>query len=204
MNALRGVYAIYDRAALTGDRLDAVEAVLAAGALWLQYRDKRPSAPDRRLLAELAALTRNYDAHLIVNDDWRLAADIKADGVHLGQSDGSIIQARAALGPRAIIGVSCQDRIERARAGIAAGASYVSFGRFFPSMTKPDAPPAEPAVLEAARALGVPVVAIGGIHADNAAGLIAAGADLLAVSAGLFAADDPGAATAGLRRLFAA
>ncbi|KEZ79198.1 thiamine phosphate synthase [Salinisphaera hydrothermalis] len=203
MNAPRGVYAIYDRASLASDRLDAVEAVLSAGAVWLQYRDKRESAPDRGLLAELAALTQSHGAKLIVNDDWRLAVEIGADGVHLGQSDGSVTQARSAFGPNAIIGISCQDRIERARAGIAAGASYVSFGRFFTSTTKPDAPPAAPGVLTAARELGVPVVAIGGINAGNAATLIDAGADLVAVSAGLFAAADPGAATAELDRLFA-
>lgn len=202
MSGARGVYAIYDRAGLAGDRLEAVDRVLAAGAVWLQYRDKRTSAPDPGLLAELTALTRTHGAKLIINDDWRLAVDIGADGVHLGQTDGSVTQARAALGPDAIVGISCQDRIERARAGIAAGASYISFGRFFSSTTKPDAPPADPGVLTRARGLGVPVTAIGGINAGNAATLIAAGADLVAVSAGLFAADDPAAATAELNRLF--
>lgn len=202
MNRARGVYAIYDRAGLSDDRLDAADAILAAGALWLQYRDKRESAPDRGLLAELAALTRAHDAKLIINDDWRLALDVGADGVHLGQTDGSVRQARTALGPNMIVGISCQNRIERARAGIAAGASYVSFGRFFASTTKPDAPPASLGVLADARDLGVPVVAIGGINAGNAAALINAGADLVAVSAGLFAAADPGAATAELTHLF--
>ncbi|AWN14601.1 thiamine phosphate synthase [Salinisphaera sp. LB1] len=203
MSATRGLYAIYNRAGLDGDRLDAVDAVLAAGAIWLQYRDKRPHAPDRGLMTELAALTRAHGAKLIINDDWRLAVETGADGVHLGQTDGSVSQARAALGPRAIVGISCQDRITRARAGIAAGASYISFGRFFASTTKPDAPPAETRVLTAARELGVPVVAIGGIHAGNAPALIAAGADLIAVSAGLFEAADPGAAAAELAHLFA-
>ncbi|HET7314458.1 thiamine phosphate synthase [Salinisphaera sp.] len=202
MSGVRGVYAIYDRASLAHDRLDAVDAVLGAGAVWLQYRDKRDRAPDRGLLAELAALTRAHDARLIVNDDWRLAVEIGADGVHLGQTDGSVARARAALGPSAIIGISCQDRLSRARAGLAAGAGYVSFGRFFASRTKPDAPPADPAVLAAARQFGVPVVAIGGIDAANAATLIDAGADLVAVSAGLFGAADPAAATAELAGLF--
>ncbi|WP_423823207.1 thiamine phosphate synthase [Salinisphaera sp. SPP-AMP-43] len=198
----RGLYAIYDRASLDGDHLAHVEAILAHGALWLQYRDKRDSAPDRGLLCELAALTRAYDARLIVNDDWPLAAEIGADGVHLGQNDGNVAEARAALGERAIIGISCQDRIERARAGLAAGASYISFGRFFSSATKPDAPPAAPAVLTAARELGAPIVAIGGINRYNARSLITAGADLIAVSGGLFAAPDPGAAAAELAGLF--
>lgn len=198
----RGLYAIYDRAGLAGDRLNDVESILAHGALWLQYRDKRDRAPDRGLVSELAALTRAYEARLIVNDDWRLAAEIGADGVHLGQTDGDVAQARAALGDQAIIGISCQDRIERARAGLAAGASYISFGRFFTSATKPDAPPAAPEVLTAARQLGAPIVAIGGINRNNAAHLIEAGADLIAVSGGLFASPDPGRAAAELATLF--
>lgn len=186
-----GLYAIYDRAGLADDRLSAVEAVLAAGVGRLQYRDKRAGAPDRRLIAALAERCRAHGAALIINDDWRLAADIGADGVHLGQSDGDPAAARAALGPDALIGISCQNRIDRARAGIAAGADHASFGRFFVSTTKPDAPPADPKVLGKARALGVPVVAIGGIHVDNARIVLEAGADWIAVSGALFGAAEP-------------
>ena len=198
----RGLYAIYDRTTLDDDHLARVDAVLAAGAVWLQYRDKRPHAPDRTLLQVLRERTRAAGTALIVNDDWRLARAIGADGVHLGQSDGSVAEARAALGPDAIIGVSCSARIQRARDGIAAGASYVSFGRFFDSRTKPDALPADLSVLGEARALGVPVVAIGGIDTHNAADVIAAGADLIAVSGALFQAPDSGAAARRLGALF--
>ncbi|MBS64044.1 thiamine phosphate synthase [Salinisphaera sp.] len=200
--SVRGLYAIYDRTTLADDALEAVAAVLAGGACWLQYRDKRATGPDAALLGELRALTRAYDARLIVNDDWRLAQAVAADGVHLGQSDGSLARARAALGEQAIIGISCSGSVERARAGIAEGASYVSFGRFFDSATKPDAPLADPAVLAQARTLGVPVVAIGGIDRDNAADIIAAGADLIAVSGALFHAADSGAAARALAALF--
>lgn len=204
MSAPGGLYAIYDRTTLAEDALDHVDAVLANGARWLQYRDKRPEAPDKILVAALASRARAHGARLIINDDWRLAAACGADGVHLGQSDGSVAAARAGLGPEAIIGVSCSGELERARRGVAEGASYVSFGRFFASQTKPDAPPADPAVLGAARALGVPVVAIGGIDTNNAAEVIAAGADLIAVSGGLFQAPDSAATARRLSGLFKA
>lgn len=203
MNTLaRGVYGIYDRGGLTDDALDGVDAALAAGMCWLQYRDKRPEAPDLALVRELQERTRRHDARLIINDNWRLAQAVGADGVHLGQSDPSVATARAALGPDAIIGVSCSGMLSRAQEGIALGASYVSFGRFFNSTTKPDAPPAQLPVLAQARSLNVPVVAIGGINQHNAGQVIAAGADLIAVAAAVFSAPDPGAATRDLSALF--
>ena len=202
MRLSRGVYGVYDRASLADDALARVDAVLEAGLACLQYRDKRDSAPDRGLIAALGERCRARKTAFIINDDWRLARAVGADGVHLGQSDGDVAQARAALGDEALIGVSCQDRIERARAALAAGADHVSFGRFFVSSTKPDAPAADPAVLGTARGLGAPVVAIGGITADNAPQLIAAGADLVAVSSALFRAPDGVACAYRLRALF--
>ena len=100
---------------------------------------------------------------LIVNDDAALAAEVGADGVHVGEDDASIIAARELVGPDRLVGVSCYDDLERARAAVAAGADYVAFGSFFPSTVKPDARRAELELLGAARALDVPVVAIGGI-----------------------------------------
>lgn len=200
--AVRGVYGIYDRRSLNDDALESVEAALAAGMRWIQYRDKRPTAPDLPLIRTLQQLTQRYDARLIINDHWRLAQSVSADGVHLGQSDGSVATARAALGPHALVGVSCSGMLERAQAGVASGANYVSFGRFFTSTTKPDAPPAELPVLAQARALNVPVIAIGGINHDNAPQVIAAGADMIAVAAAIFSAPDPAAATRALTALF--
>lgn len=200
--ATRGLYGIYDRGGLDDDALDGVDAALGAGMRWLQYRDKRADAPDLALVRKLQERTRRHGAQLIINDNWRLAQAVGADGVHLGQSDGSIATARAALGPDAIIGVSCSGVLERAQDGVARGASYVSFGRFFSSTTKPDAPPARLSVLAQARALNVPVVAIGGINQHNAGQVIAAGADLIAVAAAVFSAQDPGTATRELSALF--
>ena len=202
MTLARGIYGVYDRGGLADDALAHVARVLAEGLVCLQYRDKRTGRPDHELIADLQALCQAHDTRFIINDDWRLAAEVGADGVHLGQSDGDIAQARAALGPAASLGVSCQDRLDRAQRALAAGADHVSFGRFFVSTTKPDAPPADPAVLTRARSLSVPIVAIGGINAENAASLIAAGADLVAVSSALFAHADGPATARRLRALF--
>jgi thiamine-phosphate pyrophosphorylase len=99
------------------------------------------------------------------------------------------------LGPQAILGATCGDSLERARAAVAAGADYVAFGRLFPSRTKPDAPPAQLATLTAARhAVAVPICGIGGITPANAGAVRAAGAALIAAVDGVFGADDVAAA----------
>ena len=192
----RGLYAITPDDDDTARLLVRVEAVLQAGATWLQYRNK---AADRDLRARqaraLLPLCRRHGAALIINDDWRLAAAIGADGVHLGQKDGELALARDALGAGAIVGASCYDSLDLARAACAAGASYVAFGAFFPSPTKPQARLASIRLLGDSAALEVPRVAIGGITPDNAHALVAAGADLLAVISGVFDAPDPAAAT---------
>ena len=191
-----GLYAITPDEADSDRLLERVEVVLTAGATWLQYRNKSADASLRARQARLLqAACARHDVPLIVNDDWRLAAAVGADGVHLGEDDGEIVTARAALGPDAIIGASCYDSLELARNAVAAGADYVAFGALFPSPTKPNARVAKPGLLSAAAPLGVPLVAIGGITPDNGASLVDAGADLLAVISGVFDASDPGAAT---------
>lgn len=203
---LRGLYAITS-AALCRQPLQLVAAVTAAlggGARLIQYRDKDGDASARTALArELLVLCRARGARLIVNDDVALAASIGADGVHLGASDLPLREARRRLGDGAIIGVSCANRLERALAAQGEGASYVAFGRFFPSRTKPQAPGAELALLREARgALRIPVCAIGGITPENAAAVIAAGADLVAAVEGVFGAPDIAAAARAYARLF--
>jgi thiamine-phosphate pyrophosphorylase len=204
MNELRGLYAITPDDA-GPDLTRRVELAIAGGARVIQYRDKSRDLARRRTQAQaLSDLCRATGTRLIVNDDPALAAAVDADGVHLGRNDGDPAQARRLLGPRAIIGVSCYDRLELALAAQAAGADYVAFGSFFPSATKPDAVRAEPDLLRRAHAvLGLPLVAIGGITPQNGAALIAAGADLLAVVSGVFSAPDPRAAAAAYARLFA-
>lgn len=188
-----GLYAITDGA--RDDLLEAVARALEGGARLVQYRDK--TSDHARRHAEAAALRQlcaGRGVPLIVNDDLELAAAIGADGVHLGEQDLALPTARAALGEQAIIGVSCYDSLERARELAAAGADYVAFGAFFPSPTKPLARRAAPELLRQSAALGVPRVAIGGITPDNAASLVGAGADYLAVISALFGAADVRAA----------
>ncbi|MDI1252532.1 thiamine phosphate synthase [Thermomonas sp.] len=130
----------------------------------------------------------------IVNDDANLAHALGADGVHLGEHDGAIADARRLLGDTAIIGASCYDDLARARAAVSAGADYVAFGAFFPSSTKSAARRASLDLLRASTYLQVPRVAIGGITPDNARSVIAAGANLVAAISGVFDAPDPVAA----------
>lgn len=127
----------------------------------------------------------------IVNDDARLAHELHADGVHLGEHDGGIAETRVLLGDKAIIGISCYDDLQRARGAASAGADYIAFGAFFPSPTKPNARHASPDLLRDSADLGLPRVAIGGITPDNARPLVEAGADLIAVISGVFDAPDP-------------
>lgn len=191
----RGLYAITPDEPSTGRLLARVEPVLAAGASCLQYRNKTATAALRHEQAvPLSALCRRYGVPMIVNDDIGLAAAICADGVHIGSDDGDPADARVRLGAQAIIGVSCYDSLDRARDAVARGASYVAFGAFHPSPTKPQARRADPALLAAASLRGVPRVAIGGITPANARALVDAGADLLAVISGVFDAPDPAAA----------
>lgn len=188
---LRGLYAITDSQLLAGGRLlPYVAAALAGGARLLQYRDKSADAA-RRLdeAGALAELCARHGAALIVNDDLELAARLGV-GLHLGQEDGSLAAARARLGEAAIIGGTCHARLDLAERAVAEGASYVAFGRFFNSNTKPGAPAATPELLEQARArLDRPIVAIGGVTLETAPGLIRRGADMVAVIHALFAAD---------------
>ncbi len=189
---LRGLYALTDTNLLQGRLLPAVTDALKGGTRVLQYRDKTSSARQRQQDAlALAALCREYDCLFLINDDIDLARECGADGVHLGQGDGSVSAARACLGDQAIIGVTCHNSLELAHTAQTQGADYVAFGAFFASSTKPEAQPAPLALLGTAKtALQIPVVAIGGISVDNAKQVITAGADMVAVVHSLFSADD--------------
>ena len=187
---LRGLYAITDSQLLAGKFLQYVEAALDGGLTLLQYRDKSNDENRRLREAEtLKTLCDRYKAHLIINDDAELAARLGV-GVHLGQTDGPLTPARALLGRQAIIGSTCHDQIDLAEQAAKEGATYVAFGRFFTSSTKPGAAPAALDVIDQARTrLNLPICVIGGITLHNAAPLVERGADLLAVVHGLFGAD---------------
>src|SRR5688572_16126988 len=199
---LRGLYLLTPDENDTARLLARVREVIAHPAL-LQYRNKRAGDALRREQATaLLPLCRGAGVPLVVNDDWRLAADIGAEGAHLGEDDGALREARQALGDDAILGASCYDDIARAAAAAAAGASYLAFGAFFPSPTKPGARRAAPDLLAASAHFGLPRVAIGGITPDNARQLVAAGADMVAVISGVFDAPDPVAAARAYRACF--
>lgn len=190
--APRGVYLITPDEPDTARLLARTAPLLAAGATWLQYRNKTASDALRREQATaLQALCAAHGVPLIVNDDPALAQAIGAAGVHLGGTDGDIGAARSLLGPGAIIGASCYDQLANAERAVAAGASYVAFGAFFPTTTKVTSSRAHPDLLRQSAALGVPRVAIGGLSPDNVGPIIDAGADLLAVVSGIYAAQDP-------------
>lgn len=196
---LAGIYAILSERLLRGDvdpLLAAARAALAGGAVLIQYRDKwNPPAQKCALGRALVGLCHAHGARLIVNDDPVLALEIGADGVHLGADDMPVAQARALLGADCLIGATCGDSLDRARAAIQAGADHVAFGRLYPSRSKPLAPPASLDTLRAARALGASVCAIGGIQPQHVAEVVGAGADLVAVIDGIFGAHDIEAAT---------
>ncbi|WP_020683595.1 thiamine phosphate synthase [Marinobacterium rhizophilum] len=192
--ALHGLYAITDSTLMPDDAtlLSQVRSALEGGAAIVQYRDKsNDNAKRLRQATLLRELCDQFERPLLINDDLALARACKAQGVHLGQTDGSVAAARSQLGPDAIIGVTCHDSLALAREAQAAGADYVAFGAFFASTTKPGARPAPLSLLPlAAQELGLPVVAIGGISMDNARQVAEAGASMVAVIHALFAAAD--------------
>ncbi|PJE78869.1 Thiamine-phosphate synthase [invertebrate metagenome] len=194
MQRLKGLYGITDSQIQPDDNslTNTVEQALLGGMKILQYRDKTHDNNKRmRQAGILKTLCHRYHALLIINDDIELAALSEADGVHLGQSDSSVAEARDRLGDYAIIGVSCEGSLDQAQVAADEGADYLAFGRFFPSLTKPDAKPAEVNILTQAKArFSLPLVGIGGITIDNAPELVKTGADMLAVVNNLFAADD--------------
>ena len=188
-----GLYAVTDSQLIPAQALaEDVAQAIAGGACLIQYRDKQHSLPERkRAAARLLRLCEQQGVPLIINDDVELARETGADGVHLGRHDASISEARERLGATAIIGASCYNRLESAVAAARAGASYIAFGRFFPSHSKPDAVQADLELLTQARAqLDLPIAAIGGITPENGRQLVEAGANLLAVIHGVFGQAD--------------
>ena len=200
---IRGLYAITPDTDNSEQLIEQVSAALDGGARILQYRNKGSDAVRRLWQANiLKSLAQSRGAIFIVNDDVALAEAIRADGVHLGRDDDAIAAARARLGEAAIIGASCYNSLDLARSAVAAGASYVAFGAVFASGTKPGAVHAPLSLFADAATLGVPRVAIGGITADNAGQVVAAGADAIAVIGGLFDGDGIAERAATLAALY--
>jgi len=201
---IKGLYAITDEGLTQEELPGKTRLAIRGGAAIIQYRNKTTDQHQRiQQVHTLLSLCKQHHVPLIINDDTMLAKTTAANGVHLGRDDASIQQARAALGSQAIIGVSCYNDLQRAITAQRLGADYVAFGSFFPSSTKPDTVCAPIDLLRRAkRKLSIPVVAIGGITPDNAAMLIDAGADAVAVIHGLFGQNDVLAAAADYAKLF--
>ncbi len=203
----QGLYAITSDAICrdAATLLKSVAAALRGGAAIIQYRDKINDADTCRLQAQqLLALCREAKVPLILNDGpASLALALGVDGMHLGLSDGDLAAARR-LAPQLLMGATCGASLQQALSAARAGADYVAFGAFYPSLNKPNASRASVAELSRARAaLSLPICAIGGITADNAPPLIAAGADFIAVIGGVFDAPDIEAAARRYVELFA-
>ena len=204
-HCLNGLYAITDARLQRPDQLtERVRQAIDGGARLIQYRDKSADAVFRlRQANALADLCRERGVALIINDDVELAAECGAQGVHLGENDTDPQTARQLLGANAIIGVSCYNRLPLALQAANQGADYIAFGRFFPSQTKPKAVQASLDLIRMARQqLSLPLAAIGGITAHNAAALLDAGVAMLAVVHGVFGAADIRQAAAAYAALF--
>ena len=208
---LSGLYAITDDVLISEQNLlSACEQVLIGGASVLQYRSKtsidQPAsfAKRRQTAVGLKALCHRYNALLLINDDLDLCQAADADGVHIGQHDLQLSEARHRLGRDAIIGVTCHHNDQLVATAERHGADYVALGRFFDSKTKPAATKADIEDLIRIRLqTHLPIVAIGGVTGDNAKMLIDAGADMIASIYYIFSSDEIAARASILSSLFA-
>ncbi|OYW29363.1 MAG: thiamine-phosphate diphosphorylase [Caulobacter sp. 12-67-6] len=186
--------------------LDLKKALEGGDVAALQIRLKDVSdAAIAEAVAAIAPIARAHDVAVILNDRPDLAASLDCDGVHVGQGDMPYAAARKLMGKDRMVGVTCHDSRHLAMEAAEAGADYVAFGAFFPTTTKDAPTTADPEILSIwQEVMETPSVAIGGITADNAAGLAKAGADFLAVSAGVWAhPQGPAAAVAALNAAIA-
>lgn len=201
---LHGLYAITPDDADTDGLIGSVAAAVNGGCRLVQYRNKlADEALRRHQAATLADFCKRHDCLLIVNDHVELALEIDAAGVHIGGNDGDPRAIRQRLGTERILGISCYNEATRVDAALAAGADYVALGAMYASATKPHARRASLDLLRETRArCAKPIATIGGITLDNAATLVAAGADMVAVIGDLFAAADIAARARAYQNLF--
>ena len=197
------LYAVTDRSWLKGDTLyHQVEQVLEGGATFVQLREKE--LDEEQFLEEakeIRKLCRKYGVPFVINDNVRIAAEVDADGVHVGQSDMEAGDVRAKLGPDKLIGVSAQT-VEQAVQAEKRGADYLGVGAVFPTGSKADAVEVSRETLEAiCRAVSIPVIAIGGIGQGNVMELAGSGICGIAVISALFAQPDIKKAAEDLKKL---
>ena len=202
---MRGLYVVTD-ASITDPELlyRQVDEAVAGGSRLVQFRNKTIDSGLYIALAEavLEACRRNFTPCLI-NDQVTIAKVLEADGAHLGQGDGSLLDARQSLGPNALLGRTCHGSQELMEQAVADGASYCAFGRLFESDTKPDASGLSLDQLkDLVSQCPIPTVAIGGITLDNGRQILDTGVAMLAVSGAVFRAKEIGEAARRLSELF--
>lgn len=201
---MRGLYLVTPNWDDTDRLLDVTDQALRAGAALVQYRHK-DAGPDlrREQASALLAMCRRHGRPFVVNDHVQLCMELDADGVHVGGQDAPIAVVRTLVGPDKIVGASCYGDLELARQAQSAGASYVAFGGFYPSLVKKYAVTTPPdIVLQAKAGLCVPVVVIGGMTAANARPLVSRGADMVAAISSVVQAPDPYSAAREFVALF--
>ena len=207
----RGLYGVTPEWDETPRLLDAIKAAFDGGMQTLQWRRKRASpALFQQQLHAVIQLCQQLGLPLLINDQWRLATELPLAGAHIGRHDGAIIEARAALSPKQWLGSSCYNDLDLAKTALEQQVDYIAFGAMYPSIIKPDAPRATLQHIQQARLLceqyanplRPAVVAIGGIQHSNAAPLIEAGVDAIAVISSLFEASDIYAEARAFSRLF--
>jgi len=201
---MRGLYLVTPDWDDTDRLLEATRRALEGGAALVQYRHKTASGPLRAEQAgALLALCRRHGRPLVINDHLDLCLRLDADGVHVGGTDASVAQVRAALGPDRIVGASCYGQFALAEAAQSAGASYVAFGGFYPSRVKVYEVSTPPDIVARAKeTLRVPVVVIGGMTVENARPLVERGTDMVAAISSVYGAEDPQEAARKFAELF--
>jgi thiamine-phosphate pyrophosphorylase len=201
---MKGLYLVTPDWDDTKKMLEVTEAGLRGGAALVQYRHKTASAELRREQAsQLQALCRRFGRPFVVNDFIELCIELDADGIHVGGTDMTVAEVRAALGPSKILGASCYGSMQLARDAWQAGASYVAFGGFYPSRVKKYEVTTQPEIVaQAKREIPLPNVVIGGMTHQNSVPLIAQGADMVAAISSVYMTDDPEAAARTFAALF--
>ena len=201
---MKGLYIVTPDWDDTQKLLEITELALRGGAALVQYRHKSASPALRQEQAEcLLALCRTYQHPFIINDHVDLCLALDADGVHVGGTDASVAQVRAAVGAGKIVGASCYGDLQLARDAYRAGASYIAFGGFYPSRVKKYPVTTSPDIIAQAKAESpLPSVVIGGMTQENSAPLVACGADMVAAISSVYMAGNPELGARSVARLF--
>jgi thiamine-phosphate pyrophosphorylase len=201
---MKGLYLVTPDWDNTQQLLEITELALRGGAALVQYRHKTADAALRQEQAEcLQALCRTYQKPFIINDYLDLCLSLNADGIHVGGTDESVARVRAAVGPGKIVGASCYGSMELAHEAYRNGASYIAFGGFYPSRVKQYPVTTSPDIVgQAKKEIPLPNVVIGGMTRDNAAPLVANGADMVAAISSIYLAGNPQSAARAFADLF--